>query len=90
MNRVIKLRGSCEEGNEIEGFIKCGEFREWLRNCQLVKRAVSQAPSACFVSYFTQLLAYLVSKTVSKTVSQLKHLDQITKEDCQHIVLYDQ
>jgi len=32
------VRGFCEQGNGISGFIKCGDFREWLRNCQLVKR----------------------------------------------------
>ena len=33
-----QVRGSCELGNEISGFVKCGKYREWLRNCQLVKR----------------------------------------------------
>ena len=35
---IIRLRigtrgGHCECGNEPSGFIKCGEFLDWLRTC---------------------------------------------------------
>ena len=32
------MAGSCECGNELSGSIECGEFLEWLRNCQLFKK----------------------------------------------------
>ena len=32
------MAGVSECGNEISGSIKCGEFLDWLRNCQLLKR----------------------------------------------------
>jgi len=28
----------CECGNELSGCIKCEEFLDWLRNCQLLKQ----------------------------------------------------
>jgi len=32
------LAGTCECGNELSGSIKCGEFVDWLRNCQLLRK----------------------------------------------------
>jgi hypothetical protein len=28
---------SCEDGNETSGSIRCGEFIDWLSDCQLMK-----------------------------------------------------
>jgi hypothetical protein len=30
--------GYCECGNELLGSIKCGEFLDYVRNCQLLKK----------------------------------------------------
>jgi hypothetical protein len=32
------VAGTCECGNEPSGSIKCGEFLDWLRNGQLLKK----------------------------------------------------
>ena len=29
------MAGSCEHGDEPSGFIKCGEFVDWMKNCLL-------------------------------------------------------
>ena len=31
------MAGTCECGNEPSGFIKCGEFLDWLRTGQVLK-----------------------------------------------------
>jgi hypothetical protein len=31
------VAGSCEHGNELSGFIKGGEFLDWLSDYQLLK-----------------------------------------------------
>jgi hypothetical protein len=36
--RTGKVAGTCECGNEPSGSIKCGEFLDWLRTCQLLKK----------------------------------------------------
>ena len=33
-----QVAGACKRGNEHSGFIKCGEFVDWLRNCWLLKK----------------------------------------------------
>ena len=35
------MAGTCECGNEPSGSIKCGEFLNWLRNGQLLKKDCS-------------------------------------------------
>ena len=37
-----RLAGSCECGYEPSGSVKCGEFPEYLRTCQLLKKASAQ------------------------------------------------
>jgi hypothetical protein len=32
--------GCCEQGDELLGFIKCGEFSDWMRNFELLKDCV--------------------------------------------------
>jgi hypothetical protein len=32
------VAGTCECDNENSGSIKCGEFLDWLRNCQLLRK----------------------------------------------------
>jgi hypothetical protein len=34
----MTVKACCEYGNEIAGSIKHGEFLEWLRNYQLLKK----------------------------------------------------
>jgi Predicted methyltransferases len=36
--RIETGRGSCERGNEPLGFIKSGEFIDYLRTCSLLKK----------------------------------------------------
>ena len=58
------VSGFCEHGNEILGFIKCGEFTYWVRNCQLLKKdcAVLQE-----VSHAPEMLRYaFISKPVAR------------------------
>jgi hypothetical protein len=33
------MAGSCEQSKEPSGFIRRGEFLEWLRNCKFVREA---------------------------------------------------
>ena len=33
-----QVAGTCECGSEHSVYIKCGEFLDWLRNCQLLKK----------------------------------------------------
>jgi hypothetical protein len=33
-----QVSGFCECGNELSGSIKCREFSDWLRNCQLLRK----------------------------------------------------
>jgi hypothetical protein len=35
--RIGTVVGSCECGNELSGSIKCREFLEWRRTCQLLR-----------------------------------------------------
>jgi hypothetical protein len=35
------VEGSCENGNESSGSIKCGEILEWLHNLQLLKKGTA-------------------------------------------------
>ena len=52
-----QLAGYCECGNEPQGFLKCGEFLDYLRTCQLIKMdfspwnyLVSQLVNQWFIS----------------------------------------
>ena len=49
-----QVAGSCECGNEPSGSIKCGEFVDWLRTSQLVRK--DSAPWSQLVSQLVSLL----------------------------------
>jgi hypothetical protein len=34
----VQVAGTCECGNEPSGFINCGEYLDWLRTDQLLKK----------------------------------------------------
>ena len=47
------MAGTCECGNEPSGSIKCGEFLDYLRNGQLLKKDCAVwIESKCKLSYF--------------------------------------
>jgi hypothetical protein len=50
------VAGSCEHGNEPSGSAKCGEFPDYLRNCQLVKKE-----SAAWIKLLCRIILYSLS-----------------------------
>jgi hypothetical protein len=37
-HRLEQMAGCCECGNEPSGSIKCGEFHDSMRNCQILRK----------------------------------------------------
>jgi hypothetical protein len=62
------VAGSCENGNEISGSIKCREFLEWLRNWWLLHRkGLSPMELLNIFLMFLSISSFLLS-----TVAQLR------------------
>ena len=79
-SRQGQLADTCDCGNEPSGSIKCGEFRDQLKTCQLLKKdsapwcnSISKV-SACFTKCFIEMVnTRLKSGTRSQNIQSCSH-----------------